>query len=348
MRHTSFPLLSPATRSPLPYVSGASMSAAWLSAALLSAALLFGACGCRQTTGPTFGGLNPTGGLAPATGLTPVAPGQSPNLLGPFGGTGPFGGATRVTPPPTGSFSPGNGTLGSIAPTSGYGPPAAYAPQDFGAQNFGTQNFGTQNFGTQGAGGAGRLADQFANSGSQPIGSGVLQTSAISSQVHAGNQQAGWTETGTTISGQSGAFAPTAPPFAHSNAGFQPQSTSDLRSGGMQVIDLTGSSDSGPSNPAPGLRGGGSHQVFQSPPMPQPSLLPQHMPNPGTIASQPLGVTNPRPIASFPTTRPEFEPRLSPIDQPRIATGTSGGGFPSEPTTTTDGNLNWRRPGSRF
>lgn len=338
MRHTSFPLQSPATRSPLPYVSGAS-----LSAALLSAALLFGACGCRQTTGPTFGGLNPTGGLAPATGLTPVAPGQSPNLLGPLGGTGPFGGATRVTPPPTGSFSPGNGTLGSIAPASGYGPPAAYAPQGFGAQNFGAQNFGTQ-----GTGGAGRLADQFANAGSQPIGSGVLQTSAISSQVPAGNQQAGWTETGTTISGQSGAFTPTAPPFADSNAGFQPQSTSHLRSGGMRVIDLTGPSNSGPSDPATGLRSGGSHQVSQSPPMPQPSLLPQHMPNPGTMASQPLGVTNPRPIASFPTTRPEFEPRLSPIDQPRIATGTSGGGFPSEPTTTTDGNLNWRRPGSRF
>ncbi|TWU57613.1 hypothetical protein [Rubripirellula reticaptiva] len=65
----------------------------------LAAAALFtigavGLTGCRQTTGPvTAGSFGPVGPLSP------VAPGQTPTL-------GPFGGNTRVTPPPTGSFTP--------------------------------------------------------------------------------------------------------------------------------------------------------------------------------------------------------------------------------------------------
>ena len=201
MRHTSFTSPSPATRSPRSFLLGSSQSAAWLSAAFLVIA-----CGCRQTTAPMFGGLNPTGAsLSPATGLTPVAPGQTP-VLGPLGGTGPFGGATRVTPPPTGSFSSGNSNPGAIAPTTGYGSPAAYAPQSFNSQSFGT----SQRFGTQGVGNAGRLENQFAGPRNQAIGSGVLQTSASGPNDAISNQQAGWTETGTMLNPITQAAAPLA------------------------------------------------------------------------------------------------------------------------------------------
>jgi hypothetical protein len=85
---------------------------------LLVAAIVL-TIGCRQTSGPLGGGpLAPTGALSPVNG-------QGPALT-------PFGGSTRVTPPPTGSYSAPNTYMGGVAPASqpafGVNPAAGFAP----------------------------------------------------------------------------------------------------------------------------------------------------------------------------------------------------------------------------
>ncbi len=154
---------------------------------LLTATITLVASGCRQTT-PTAG----SGALMP---LTPNSGSAAPTFQ-------PFVGQTRVTPPPTGSYSVPNNYLGGV-PTSQMGNPAAAV-----GGNAATQN-----------------PPIYAPSaaGQQVIGSGVLQT--------------GWTETGTNVAQptapNSGTFAPGGYPSAAAPA-------RDPRSGGMQVIDMTG------------------------------------------------------------------------------------------------------------
>ncbi|MGB7329511.1 MAG: hypothetical protein WBD31_31825 [Rubripirellula sp.] len=97
-----------------------------LAAALITMGAV-GLTGCRQTTGPaTAGSFGPVGPLSP------VAPGQTPAL-------GPFGGNTRVSPPPTGSFTPPP-NANALAPTTqpqasynGYAPNHAFGQAPIGS-----------------------------------------------------------------------------------------------------------------------------------------------------------------------------------------------------------------------
>ena len=66
-------------------------------ATLFFATLSITSMGCRQTPGPSTAGSLPPGSLSPAA--------QSPTF-------NPFGGATRVTPPPSGTFAPQNPYIG--------------------------------------------------------------------------------------------------------------------------------------------------------------------------------------------------------------------------------------------
>ena len=153
---------------------------------LLTATITLVASGCRQTT-PTAA----SGALMP---LSPNSGSAAPTFQ-------PFVGQTRVTPPPTGSYSVPNNYLGGV-PTSQMGNPAAAVGGYAAAQN--QPLYGSP------------------ATGSQVIGSGVQQT--------------GWTETGANVAQptapNSGTFAPGGYPSAAAPA-------RDPRSGGMQVIDMT-------------------------------------------------------------------------------------------------------------
>ena len=256
---------------------------------LTISALVLAAGGCRQTTGPAGGTLSPLGSFAPSNSLLPVAPGQTPKL-------GPFGGATRVTPPPTGSFSnPGNAPSG-IAPTSGYAPLNSLGQA-------GPQNDG-----------------RFASPSAQPMGSGIQQTT--------------WTETGTSVGN------PASPLLSN------PQTSNphrDPRSGGMQVIDLTGAPHPPGYSPSAGLGPLGPRHTAS--PIASPSLTTPSLP--AAFQPAPLHAVQTPPI-SYPSTAPQFVPRSGPgsaqsgpVALPHRSTATL-------PRDASGGNLNWRRPGSQF
>ena len=133
--------------------------------------LLFASTGCRQTNGSfgssLFGSNAPAANpFSPSGALTPMAPGQTP-VLGTFQGVGPFGGSTRVSPPPTGSFSAPNNYGGSATPSLNI--PAFQSSSNLTPPSFQSN--------PQQALASGNL--------SRPIGSGV--------------QPAGWTETTANV-----------------------------------------------------------------------------------------------------------------------------------------------------
>ena len=265
------------------------------------AALVIAAGGCRQTNGTT--GPLPTMG-----GLSPVAPGQTPAL-------GSFGSTTRVTPPPTGSFSP-NGNLGTSAPAPGYGPTTNFAPQP---------NSGAFN--------------QPVGSGWQ--GSGVQPVSGFDQPAI--NQHATWTETGTTIPAggsnqgrdpRAGGMqvndltAPTNPPNFQTGNFQAPQASN--------TASLVISPNLLPPQPA-----------IQQPALQQPALQPAQQnfqnvqPNFQPIQQHAPSAFQAQSSPQFPSTRPQFETRTNPSPLPSASTATL-------PTQQNDGALNWRRPGTQF
>ncbi len=151
--------------------------------------------GCHQTAGTAA-----TGPLIP---LSPNNSASAPSLL-------PFNGTTRVTPPPTGSYSVPNNYMGGVAP-SGQSSNAFPTTGGFAA-----------------TGGFAPAPSGFAPAPpSQVIGSGV--------------RPAGWTETNSNLAAVNPNATGLVPFNGGTNLGVNPLPARDPRSGGMQVIDLTGS-----------------------------------------------------------------------------------------------------------
>ena len=235
----------------------------------------------------------------------------------------PFGGQTRVTPPPPGSFSVPNNYLGGGTPVGHMGSPSAAVGGIAAVQNPGS--YGPN------------------STGPGVIGSGVQQT--------------GWTETGATvaqpINPNSGAYAPgpiAAGPIAP---------VRDPRSGGMQVIDLTGA-------PAPpGYRPNFVPQTgFSTPSISQRdfSQPPSFAPIRSVQAPQANSFTS---VNSAPggaiAAVPQFQPRQAAGVQPTASQNPAAAGnaltpvnaapalgsAPS-PTTGQPSNLPWRSPGAQY
>ncbi len=250
------------------------MPRSYLAMQLLFAAIMMVTTGCRQTTGTTAGG--------PLVPLSPNNAATTPALV-------PFGGPTRVTPPPTGSYTVPNNYMGGSAPISQLPPTAV--------------------------GG-------FAAAGGNPvIGSGV--------------QRAGWTETGSNFQGPGNSVV---------TYGVNP--SSNLRSGGMQVIDLTGApSPPGYRAPVAPPANFGTPQNFPSQPgfgaqqnqwNGPASVVPiQSVPAPsrGNLAG--AGVAGPSTeVARSREFPPSSSGNLAPIN--------------SAAPSNNGQNLNWRRPGTQF
>lgn len=245
----------------------------------LSATIAFAASGCRQTA-PTAA----TGALTP---LAPTTGSAAPSFQ-------PFGGQTRVTPPPTGSYSVPNNYLGGSPPigqlrgnaavggiaTNGNFPGASVAA---GGATLNPVNTPAGGFGSP------------SPIGAQPVGSGVRQT--------------GWTETGANVPSTErapagGNLSPLPSGMAPARFAPAPQVTParDPRAGGMQVIDLT-------SAPAPpGYRT--DQFPLQQMPLQQP-----------TAAQQPIAAQQPPPYQPYPVSQAasgmpgyaEATPAITPI-----------------------------------
>lgn len=257
---------------------------------------------------------------------------------------GPFGGNTRVAPPSTGSFQAAPASA-PITQPSAYGPlganPSFSSPQNFASNQSSASN---QNFASNQPGG-------FSN---QPIGSGV--------------QQATWTETLSNV--------PSAEQFGSTSI---PTSSSSLRLGGMQVIDLTAAP-----NPPGYAPNGFAPQQFASPQVPANRYAPNPYPTqnfyPPTGAAAPLV---PSPLVPSPTA--QLPPPQAPVtfqapaiapppstnwsapsttwsasddfvpDAGRIAASelkplpppTRSSAVPA-PDASPQADLPWRRPGTRF
>lgn len=236
----------------------------------------------------------------------------------------PFGGQTRVTPPPAGSFSAPNNYLGGAAPLGQMGNPQAAVGGIAAVQN---PTYGPT------------------STGPGAIGSGVQQT--------------GWTETGATVAPP---INPNAGAYGPAPGGMAPGPivpSRDPRSGGMQVIDLTGA----PSPPGyrpnfvpqagfstPSI----SRRDFSQPPGFAPIQSVQAPPanNFASVNSAPAAV-----IAGV----PQFEPRQpavgqSPAGQYPVETGGNlrpvnappALGPVSPQAAGQPSNLPWRSPGAQY
>ena len=167
--------------------------------------------GCRQTTGlNSAGNLTPIGPMNPngSTGtLTPLGSGQSAAL-------GPFGGATRVSPPPAGSY---------VAPNNYMGGGQVGYPQN-------QPGVGVVQNGTQG--------NQWNGGWNPPVGSGVQQTGGWNNG--SANPGLGNPNVVNPNVVNPNVVNPGTNPF-EPNQPAQPTTPGGIRSGGMQPIDLTGS-----------------------------------------------------------------------------------------------------------
>ena len=262
--------------------------------------------GCHQAPATT--------GTAP---LSPVGAGQAPTL-NPFAS-----GPTKVTPPPTGSYSAPNTYMGSPVPAGTVSP--------------------------------GQVS---------PMPGGPYPTQS-NNAIGTGAQGGGWTSGGQVVT-------QTSPPVS----GVAPVSTfgtttTDPRSGGMQVIDMT-------SAPAPpGYRPAGTETNISVPPPRPPVNYPpaaaptQTYPTPtypattyptptypttnGQNVGAPMASSSSANVASL-TPMPSNGSGAIPIQSPAIQpVGTQPQGTVGGPSTdpvgtpgSTDPNVIWRAPGSQF
>lgn len=234
---------------------------------LLTVALL---AGCRQTTGVNSAGpLVPVNPLAPtgnSASLTPLNSGQTPVL-------GPFGGATRVTPPPSGSYSAPNNYMGGGQVSA----PAMQPGMGIAQSNSMSMNPNH-----------GGVNNQWDGGWNAPIGSGVQQTGGISPSPQSYGTQ-NFQNQGNTVPGG----YPNQPSFPPSQPG-----ASGIRSGGMQPIDLTGA----PSPP------GYQPQMRSFPSSQQPNLTPAPVPQSNTSPTwrtpQIIVAPSQANIATAPSTEP--------------------------------------------
>jgi hypothetical protein len=240
----------------------------------------------------------------------------------------PFGGQTRVTPPPAHSFSQPNNYLGGTTPVGQMVNPSAAVGGLAAVQN------------------------------PAPYG----PTSAGPGVIGSGVQQTGWTETGASvaqpINPNSGAYGPGAVAPGGMAAGpIVPQR--DPRSGGMQVIDLTGAPV------PPGYRPNFVPQTgFVTPSISQrdfsqpPSFAPirsVQAPQTNNFAS-----ANPAPASAIAAV-PQFQPRQAAGGQPMAGAypaATGGNLTPTHAapalgnappaTAAQPSNLPWRSPGTQY
>ncbi len=287
------------------------------------------ACGCRQTTPANTGPMTPFGPMAPSSSLSPVGANQAPAL-------NPFGGTTRVTPPATGSFGAPNNYMGGVAP-------AGQSNANMGAaQGFAGQGFAGQGFGGPGLAGQGFAGPGLGGQGNEVIGSGV--------------QPAGWTETNSIIAPAPSAFGASGP---QTTFGATPAVPANPRSGGMQIIDLTGAPappgyrPAAPiwNNPAPGQPAAPSWQPSGTAPY-------NNAANPAPMGVQSISVPDPGSVASrltpLQSTNGMVPISQSPVEAvvPRTATAPVQG--PStEPVNSANPagsaqDLPWRRPGTQY
>ncbi len=178
--------------------------------------------------------------------------------------------------------------------------------------------------------------------GPGPVGAPVGSTT--NGTVGSGVQVAGWNETNAVV--------PTAGTAA--TFGANPSATSNPRSGGMNVIDLTGA-------PAPpGYRPSAvpAAPVYGGQPSPQ-NLVPMG-PNSAVVGQPQSGwqqPASPPPVAPF---QPRQDPGTSypvqpapiqtspPVSTTRTATTTGGPSTEPIDQSSASGNLDWRTPGSQF
>lgn len=294
----------------------------------LSSLILLG--GCRQTTGPT-GALMPAGNFAAPNGaLTPVAPGQTPAI-------GPFGGNTRVTPPSTGAINTPNNYMGGVAPTSfGAGLQNASPNQSFAAQPNGlTGSQGTfDSFSNLSNVRSEPIAGSTVNGFGQPIGSGI-QTTSFQQPTNEFSPGQSF-QTGTSQPGQ--------------------RNPSDPRSGGMQVIDMTGAP-----NP-PGYRPtipnfSQPQQLPNQQPSQQPSQVNQFGNSQRAFGQQPFYPGNGiQMVGTLPPNQinrrlnPSFQSRGSdvPSTNPTNSVRAPSTNNLGDQSINVSNQLNWRRPGTQF
>jgi len=150
-------------------------------------------------------------------------------------------------------------------------------------------------------------------------GAGTTANPLAPAPIGSGVQVTGWAETNAQVPQQSaGNPVPRAAPRA--------SSTSDPRSGGMQVIDLTGA-------PAPP----GYQRPLPSTRYQQPALPPQAAPYTAPPAFAPAP-----PQRTAPTGQPQFAPRPTPESHQALGPSTE----PVE-STADSSSLMWRRPGNQ-
>lgn len=272
-------------------------------------------------------GCRQAGAPANGTGMAPIngLPGQAP-MGGPaMPALGPFGASARVPPPATGSYG--------SAPSQAFGGtnamPANYAPP----------NIAPMTYNDAGNASSVALAGGFASP--QAIGPGGGAT--VNSQWHETNANPG------------AAY--------HPNMDLSRDATDSVRSGGMQVNDLTGA----PAPPGYSAPLGGDHptgtagQPSYAPPSyapppnhsSAPGLAPQPYQQPQPQSEQvPATSLRPMPGANANSWAPhETTPPAPPVNQPSTSGAISGGGYvdsspaANQPSmSTADRPVQWQTP----